>query len=277
MGLYDWFAAPLRCPACRAVSPPDGSTNAQTKLHPSPRQNYLEVGAALSVTVESADAAGYAALHPERPLADPVRILQTWECGSCGAYPQWLEVTVARGRIAAIKAVKLTHEHLAQADFIDGEDRAFLPEVPTPPNKPFLTRALSSGEVALEAEAAPGPGGAPFTLRLGAANPRDAVVAEVLAAAWTRGLDTLVEALDERAGHGEGEPLGYAYHDPRAEAPIPEGTVRLFAMDQERFLPERDFEALVLGLVHLHLEAAARLHISGGVEGALRAWLGRRG
>lgn len=132
MGLFDWFVAPLRCPACLAVSPPDGSTNAQTKLHPSPRQNYLDVGAALTVTAESAEAAGYARLHPERPLGDPVRILQTWECGACRAYPQWLEVTVSRGRIAAIKAVKLSAEHLAHADLVDEDDRAHLPDKPGP-------------------------------------------------------------------------------------------------------------------------------------------------
>lgn len=142
---------------------------------------------------------------------------------------------------------------------------------------PMSPKRVCAGEVSLEAAALPGAGDAPFVLALKAANPRDAVVAEVLAAAWARGPDMLVAAMDERAGHGEGEPLGYAYHDPRAEAPIPEGSVRLFAMDQERFIPEGDFEALVVGLVHFHLETAARLHVSGAVEGALRSWLGRRG
>lgn len=139
------------------------------------------------------------------------------------------------------------------------------------------SKTITAGGISLEAAARPGEGGAAFSLALTAADPRDAVVAEVLAAAWSRGPDTLIAAMEERAGHGEGEPLGYAYHDPRAEAPIPEGSVRLFAMGAERFVPERDFEALILGLLHFHLETAARLHVSGAVEGTLRSWLGRRG
>lgn len=127
MGLFDWFAADFVCLACGGRIGAEHSTGAQTKLHPSPRQNYLRVGSALPVSAASAEGAGYERLHPERPLADEVRILQTWDCRFCGTSPQWLEVTVRGGVIAAIAPVLLDGDVLDRADLVDSDARARLP------------------------------------------------------------------------------------------------------------------------------------------------------
>lgn len=118
MGLFDWFAADIACPACGARTG-ERSTGAQTKLHPAPRQNYLRVGDELPVTPESAENARYSALRGHG--ADEVRILQNWECPDCAAWPpHWLEVVVRGGRIASVAPVGFS-EGLARAHYIEDE------------------------------------------------------------------------------------------------------------------------------------------------------------
>lgn len=123
MGLFDWFAADIACRACGGRVGAEASTGAQTKLHPSPRQNYLRVGSALPVSAESAAEAGYERLHPERPFGAEVRILQAWDCRHCDAFPQWLEVTVRDGVIVAIAPVSVDADVLGRADLVDSDDR----------------------------------------------------------------------------------------------------------------------------------------------------------
>lgn len=119
MGLFDWFVAPLRCRSCGAVSDADGSTDVQTKLHDSPRQNYLGVGAALVVTRRSAEESGYSTLR--EPGGPEVLILQNWVCRTCKAWPPlWLEVSIRDGRIAGIESVDF-EPALKRAHFIEDE------------------------------------------------------------------------------------------------------------------------------------------------------------
>lgn len=138
-------------------------------------------------------------------------------------------------------------------------------------------RTVSAGEVRLDLAVGPAEGTLPFVVAVTAAAPEDAVVAAALAAAWSSGPDGIVAAMEERAGLTVGGRAGFHYCDPRAENPIPEGSVRLFDRGEERLLSENDFETLVVALAHFHLAAAAGLHVSGPAEEALRVWLGRRG
>lgn len=119
MGLFDWFAADIACPACGARTAPDCGTGAQTKLHPNPRQNYLRVGDGLPVTPESAENARYTGLLPQ--VGPEVRILQNWECPNCAVWPPpWLEVVVRDDRIASIAPVGFM-EGLQRAHYIEDE------------------------------------------------------------------------------------------------------------------------------------------------------------
>ncbi|TPW18707.1 MAG: hypothetical protein FD126_3348 [Elusimicrobia bacterium] len=118
MGLFDWFAADIACPACGARTG-ERSTGAQTKLHPSPHQNYLTAGDELVVTPDSAEDARYTVLRPHG--GGDVRILQNWECPNCAVWPPpWLEVRVLEGRIASIAPVEFL-EGLARAHYIEDE------------------------------------------------------------------------------------------------------------------------------------------------------------
>ncbi len=123
MGLFDWFAADIACRACGARTAPDCGTGAQTKLHPSPRQNYLRVGDELPVTPESAEDARYTALGP--PPAGDIRILQNWDCRACKDFKQWLEVVVRNGRILSIESIQFNAAALEAAHYIEDETLLF--------------------------------------------------------------------------------------------------------------------------------------------------------
>lgn len=138
-------------------------------------------------------------------------------------------------------------------------------------------KTAAAGGVRLELAVGPAEGTLPFVVSVRSAAPEGAVVAAALAAAWSAGPDSLVAAMEERGGQTVGGRAGFQYCDPRAENPIPEGSVRLFDGGGERLLSENDFETLVVALAHFHLAAAAGLHVSGPAEEALRVWLGRRG
>ncbi|MBI5596241.1 MAG: hypothetical protein HY928_09165 [Elusimicrobia bacterium] len=120
MGLFDWFVGDLECPACGVLSPADGRTNAQTKLRDKPYQMELAAGDELLVTRASALDAGYVPNDPFPP-GDDLRILQTWECPSCGAPFNWLQVVVRDGRILSVEAVSPDPDVLAAAHYIDEE------------------------------------------------------------------------------------------------------------------------------------------------------------
>jgi len=132
MGLFDWFVAELTCAKCGKRSPPDNTTSVQTKLHPSPRQNFLEAGSQLPLTPESAENARYTLLSP--PTGPEIRILQNWECPACGDLAQWLEVVICDGRITGIDSVTFGAARLAAAHYIEDESLLFAaashPEAP---------------------------------------------------------------------------------------------------------------------------------------------------
>lgn len=123
MGLFDWFVAELTCSKCGRRSPADNTTSVQTKLREDARQDCLGVGAALTVTPESAEDARYTLVSP--PQGPEVRILQHWECPACGDLGQWLQVVVRDGTIASIEGIRFDAAALAAAHYIEDETLLF--------------------------------------------------------------------------------------------------------------------------------------------------------
>jgi rubredoxin len=117
---FDYFVAHLTCPNCGAVSPADQSTNMVTAIRDEPELAWLGVGDALHVRPEAMNDRGYLTIRAPR-TGEPIRILQTWECPSCGQGFNWAEVVVRDDVIESIQAVPLTRETLERAHFIDDE------------------------------------------------------------------------------------------------------------------------------------------------------------
>lgn len=132
MGLFDWFVAELTCRRCGRRSPADNTTSVQTKLREDARQDCLGVGAALTVTPESAEDARYTLLS--LPKGPDIRILQHWECPACGDLAQWLQVVVRDGTIASIEPLRFDAAALEAANYVEDETLLFAaaanPEAP---------------------------------------------------------------------------------------------------------------------------------------------------
>lgn len=117
---FDYFVGTLQCPVCGTVSAADASTNMQTYIRAAPELAYLGVGHPLIIEPEAMADRGYLTIR--RPLPGvPIRILQTWECPTCGAPFNWAEITVGAGTIEHIEAVSLTRKVVEKAHYISNE------------------------------------------------------------------------------------------------------------------------------------------------------------
>jgi hypothetical protein len=116
--MIDYFVAALRCAVCKRTSPPDRSTNMSTHLRVDADNSMLSVGSRLEVDPAYVGESGY--LHVGPHEGGELRLLETWDCPSCGAL-NWAEVRIADGAIAKIEAVELTRARLAGAHFISDQ------------------------------------------------------------------------------------------------------------------------------------------------------------
>src|SRR5579863_3985141 len=102
---WDYLVAELRCPSCGAVAPATSETQMTTALRDDASVRYLTIGDALPVDVEHARAADYLIVREPRP-GEPVNLLHTWVCPTCGTAFLWARVAVRDGVISAIESVE---------------------------------------------------------------------------------------------------------------------------------------------------------------------------
>ena len=118
--MFDWFVASLCCSACGTVSPPTSVTNMQTHLRDDANGCELAVGAQLDpLDVRRDDVlnSGYLLVSDPAP-GEPVRLLEIWECPSCGRSDNWALITIGGSEITGIEAVTLDRATLDSANFI---------------------------------------------------------------------------------------------------------------------------------------------------------------
>ena len=144
---YDLFIASLTCPGCKAVSLADDTTNMQTYLPDATDRNWLTVGTALRLEaqrIQQGDYDGYYSVRtPE--LDEPIRILHTWECPSCGNGFNWAEVVVREGVIESITAIEFDREHFERSHLVSHDAISIAAELT---GKPF-TELMKSDVVRL--------------------------------------------------------------------------------------------------------------------------------
>jgi rubredoxin len=130
MGMFDFFAGNLRCPICGAVSPADGTTNMQTKIRDQPKLEDLRVGDV--VPMDGVSGCYQRIKAPEED--EPVRLLECWECPSCGTARNWAEIVIHKGIITSIEAVPLDRAHLERSHFVSDDA---IDEVQLRTDKPY--------------------------------------------------------------------------------------------------------------------------------------------
>jgi len=121
--MFDWFVAPLRCPACGAVSPPTSVTNMQTHLRDDANGSELAVDTELdTLDVRRDDIlnSAYQLVSDPAP-GEPIRLLEIWRCPSCGRGDNWAIITISGSRITEIEATTLDRATLEQAHFISDQ------------------------------------------------------------------------------------------------------------------------------------------------------------
>jgi rubredoxin len=116
----DYFVASLKCPVCGVISEADESTNMQTHIRKNPELAYLGIGHPLEIEPKYMKRCGYLTIQPSQP-GQEIRILETWECPSCGAPYNWAEVVVLNGVIKEIVAVEINRTVFEQAHYISDE------------------------------------------------------------------------------------------------------------------------------------------------------------
>ena len=119
---YDYFAATMKCAQCGAMSPADTSTNMQTYLQEVGSHAVLPVGAHLAldrkrVLHNQYDGYFYSGLV----IHDAIRILQSWECPTCGYAPNWAHVDVCENHIVRIEAVLFDRESVFSSHLISND------------------------------------------------------------------------------------------------------------------------------------------------------------
>lgn len=147
--MFDWFVAPLRCPACGAVSPPTSVTNMQTHLRDDADGSELPMGTDLDpLDVRRDDILSSAYQLVSEPVpGEPIRLLEIWRCPSCGRADNWALVTISGSRITAIEAVILDRAMLERAHFISDECFVLAAELSHLPTADLASGEISSVEV----------------------------------------------------------------------------------------------------------------------------------
>jgi hypothetical protein len=124
---HDVIAARLRCPSCGAANPGD-EVRMQVWWTANPENRTLRAGDSTG-GLPDPEAAGYLPLGDRAP-GEPLRILDTWECGACGRPYQWAVTTVDdQDRIVSVEAVELGAEALRTAHFVSDLLRFIYPEI----------------------------------------------------------------------------------------------------------------------------------------------------
>lgn len=122
---FDYFVGSLQCPVCGKLSEADQSTNMQTSLRDEPELAFLGIGHPLELNRETIKNNGYrdrGYLTIQVPKPDEIiRVLQTWECPSCGQPFNWAEIAVRDGIIETISSVTLNADQLRRSHLISDE------------------------------------------------------------------------------------------------------------------------------------------------------------
>lgn len=117
MGYFDYFVGNLRCPVCDVVSDADHLTNICAYMRTNPQYEYLGVNHPLEIDLKVMEDSGY--LLVQMPKSnEAIRILQTWECPSCGTPYNWAMILVFGEVITEITNVSLNREVLENSHFI---------------------------------------------------------------------------------------------------------------------------------------------------------------
>ncbi|MDY6786122.1 MAG: hypothetical protein SW833_26850 [Cyanobacteriota bacterium] len=117
---FDYFVSNLKCPVCAAISEADNSTNMQTYIRDEPELANLGVGYPLKIETETMEDKHYLIIKLPQPLEE-IRILDIWECPTCGYPFNWAEIVVIGGFINRVDAVSLNREVFEKANFISRE------------------------------------------------------------------------------------------------------------------------------------------------------------
>jgi rubredoxin len=113
---FDYFVGNLLCPVCGFISEADESTNMQTYIRNEPELAYLGIGSDLKFTdiINSKDYLVNRIPNPD----EEIRILEIWECPSCGKPFNWGEVVVHNEVITNISAVIFDRETFNRANLV---------------------------------------------------------------------------------------------------------------------------------------------------------------
>ncbi len=117
---FDFFVGRMECPSCGTVSAADDSTNMQTYVRDDPQLAFLGEGAPLEAEAGNLLESGYLLIRAPSP-GEAVRILQSWECPSCGAPYHWGEIVVRDGIIERVAAVAMNRAVFERSHFIAAE------------------------------------------------------------------------------------------------------------------------------------------------------------
>ncbi|MCP4655938.1 MAG: hypothetical protein GY856_11025 [bacterium] len=115
---HDLFVGNLICPNCGETSPADDSTNIRTDIRPEPELAYLGVGSRLEI--DDVERTSYLMARMPAP-AEPLLVLDIWECPHCHRGFLWAEVTIRAGVIESIRDVPLNREVLERIHLISDE------------------------------------------------------------------------------------------------------------------------------------------------------------
>lgn len=147
--MFDWFVAPLRCPACGAVSPSSSVTNMVTHVRDDANGSELTVGSeidALDLRTDDILSSSYQLVSSPAP-GEPIRLLDMWRCSSCGRSDNWALVTISGTRIAEIEAVILDRAMLERANFISDQCFILAAQLSDIPATDLISGNASSVEV----------------------------------------------------------------------------------------------------------------------------------
>jgi hypothetical protein len=109
---FDVFVAVMKCFNCNRVSLADESTNMQTYLRDKPQLENLGIGMFVGEHRDEAD--GY--LKISNPN-ETVTLLDTWDCSYCN-HRNWAKITIEKGLITDIMAVKLDRSSYNESNYI---------------------------------------------------------------------------------------------------------------------------------------------------------------
>ena len=110
-----YFVAALICPKCGKVSPEDTSTYMSNHLLPDPGVYTLHEGDRADIGIGDVEDSYLRLSDPEG--GSPVRILETWDCPSCGS-ANWALIVFNDWVLTSIKNVSMTVDTLRLAHFI---------------------------------------------------------------------------------------------------------------------------------------------------------------